>query len=51
MLGWLEWRWLGGIYSPSHQFNRWERLLSMGTPDSSMRHRTLSGEPATSLNR
>jgi hypothetical protein len=37
MLGWLEWRWLGGIYSPNHQFNRWGRLLSMGAPDSPVR--------------
>jgi hypothetical protein len=28
MLGWLEWRWLWGIYSPNHQFNRWGRLLT-----------------------
>jgi hypothetical protein len=37
MLGWLEWRWLWGIYSPNHQFNRWGRLLSMGASDSPMR--------------
>jgi hypothetical protein len=23
MLGWLEWRWLGGIYSPHPPNNRW----------------------------
>jgi hypothetical protein len=23
MLGWLEWRWLGGIYSPQPLNNRW----------------------------
>jgi hypothetical protein len=51
MLGWLEWRWLGCIYSPNDQFNRWGRLLSMGTPDSPVRHRTLSGALATSPNR
>jgi hypothetical protein len=33
MLGWLEWRWLGGIYSPNHQFNHWSRLLSKDAPD------------------
>ena len=37
MLGWLEWRWLGGIYSPNHQNNRWGWLLSMGAPDSPVR--------------
>jgi hypothetical protein len=54
MLGWLEWRWLGGIYSPqpgNHQFNRWGRLLSMGAPDSPVRHRIVSGVSATSPNR
>jgi hypothetical protein len=29
----------------------WGRLLSKGAPDSPVRHRTLSGAPATSLNR
>jgi hypothetical protein len=33
----LEWWWLGGIYSPNHQNNRWGGLLSMGAPDSPMR--------------
>jgi hypothetical protein len=32
---------VGGIYSPNHQFNRWGRLLSMGAPDSPVRHRTV----------
>jgi hypothetical protein len=41
----------GGIYSPNHQNGRWGRLLSMGAPDSPVRHRTLSGAPATSPNR
>jgi hypothetical protein len=50
-LGCLEVWWLGGIYSPNHQNGRWEGLLSMGTPDSPVRHRTLSGAPATSPNR
>jgi hypothetical protein len=42
---------VGGIYSPNHQFNRWGGCLSMGAPDSPVRHRTLSGVPATSPNR
>ena len=43
--------WLGGIYSPNHQSGHWGRLLSKGAPDSPVRHRTLSGAPATSPNR
>jgi hypothetical protein len=43
--------WLGGIYSPNHQKNRWWRLLSYGALDSLVRHRTLSGAPATSPDR
>jgi hypothetical protein len=43
MLGCLEWWWLGGIYSPNHQNSRWGGLLSMGAPDSPVRHQTLSG--------
>jgi hypothetical protein len=31
-LGYLEWWWLGGIYSPNHQNSRWGGLLSMGAP-------------------
>jgi hypothetical protein len=50
-LGCLEWWWLWGIYSPNHQTNRWGGYLSMGTPDSPVRNRTLSGAPATSPNR
>jgi hypothetical protein len=42
---------VGGIYSPNHHFNRWGRLLSMGAPDSPVRHRTVFGAPATSPNR
>jgi hypothetical protein len=38
---------VGGIYSPNHQKNRWWRLLSYGAPDSPVRHRILSGVPAT----
>jgi hypothetical protein len=40
-----------GIYSPNHQSGRWGRPLSMGAPDSLVRHQTLSGAPATSPNR
>jgi hypothetical protein len=50
-LGCLEVWWLGGIYSPNHQSGRWGGCLSMGAPDSPVRHRTLSGAPATSPNR
>jgi hypothetical protein len=50
-LGCLEWWWLGGIYSPQPPTSRWGWLLSMGAPDSSVRHRTLSGASATSPNR
>jgi hypothetical protein len=32
---------VGGIYSPNHQNSRWGGLLSMGTPDSLMCHRTV----------
>jgi hypothetical protein len=41
---------VGGIYSPNHQFNCWGGCLSMGAPDSPMRHRTVFGAPATSPN-
>jgi hypothetical protein len=37
-----------GIYSPNHQNMVVGRLLSHGAPDSPVRHRTLSGAPATS---
>jgi hypothetical protein len=36
-----------GIYSPNHQNMAVGRLLSHGAPDSPVRHRTLSGAPAT----
>jgi hypothetical protein len=36
-LGCLEWWWLGGIYSPNHQTNRWGGCLSMDAPDSPVR--------------
>jgi hypothetical protein len=48
MLGCLECGVVGGIYSPNHQSGRWGWLLSTGAPDSPVRHRTLSGAPATS---
>jgi hypothetical protein len=44
-LGCFELLWLGGIYSPQPPTSRWGRLLSMGAPDSPVRHRTLSGAP------
>jgi hypothetical protein len=31
---------VGGIYSPQPPTSRWGRLLSMGAPDSPVRHRT-----------
>jgi hypothetical protein len=40
-----------GIYSPNHQNMAVGRLLSHGAPDSTVRHRTLSGAPATSADR
>jgi hypothetical protein len=33
----MEWWWLGGIYSPNHQYNRWGGCLSMGASDSPVR--------------
>jgi hypothetical protein len=42
---------VGGIYSPNHQNMAVGRLLSHGAPDSPVRHRTLSGAPATSTSR
>jgi hypothetical protein len=50
-LGCNEWWVVGGIYSPNHQMSRWWRLLSHGAPDSPVRHRTMSGAPATSPGR
>jgi hypothetical protein len=35
-LGWLEWWWLGGIYSPNH----YSSVVVDGTPDSPVEHRT-----------
>jgi hypothetical protein len=50
-LGCLEWWWLGVFIAPTTKPNVGVELLSMGAPDSPMRHRTLSGAPATSPNR
>jgi hypothetical protein len=50
MLGCMEWWWLVGIYSPQPPNSRWGILLSMGAPDSLVRHRTLSGALAMSPN-
>jgi hypothetical protein len=44
-VGWL------GIYSPIHHKVAVGRLQSHGAPDSPVRHRTLSGAPATSADR
>jgi hypothetical protein len=41
----LELWWLGDIYSPQPPTSRWVRLLSMGAPDSLVRHWTVSGAP------
>jgi hypothetical protein len=40
MLGWLEWWWFRGIYSPNHYSSCWLTALSMDTPDSLVVHRT-----------
>jgi hypothetical protein len=37
MLGWLEWRWLRGIYRPQPPKQPLGWLLSMGVPDSPVR--------------
>jgi hypothetical protein len=39
-LGWLEWRWLGGIYRLQQLPSHWLTLLSTGTPDSPVVQRT-----------
>jgi hypothetical protein len=39
-LGWLEWRWLGGIYSLQSLPSRCLTLLSTGTTDSLLVHQT-----------
>jgi hypothetical protein len=50
MLGYLKWWWLGVFIAPTTKTNRWRGYLSMGAPDSPVRHRTLSGAPTTSSN-
>jgi hypothetical protein len=40
--------WLGVFITPTTKLAVWWRLLSHGAPDSPVRHRTLSGAPATS---
>jgi hypothetical protein len=40
-----------GIYSPNHQKWQLGDCMSHGAPDSPVRHRTLSGAPATSAGR
>jgi hypothetical protein len=42
---------VGGIYNPNHQKWPLGDCLSHGAPDSPVRHRTLSGAPATSPGR
>jgi hypothetical protein len=44
---WGSW----GIYSPNHQNVAVGIMLSHGASDSPVRHRTLSGAPATSASR
>jgi hypothetical protein len=55
VLKWETWMQLNvggwGIYSPNHQKWLLEVCLSHGAPDSLVRHRTLSGAPATSAGR
>ena len=43
--------WLGVFITPTTKLAVWWRLLSHGAPDSLVRHRTLSGAPATSAGR
>jgi hypothetical protein len=43
--------WLGVFITPTTKLAVWWRLLSHGAPDSLVRHRTLSGAPATSPGR
>jgi hypothetical protein len=43
--------WLGVFITPTTKLVIWWRLLSHGAPDSPVRHRTLSGAPATSPGR
>jgi hypothetical protein len=50
-LGCNEWWVVGEIYSPNHQTSRLVETAAHGAPDSPVRHRTLSGAPATSPDR
>jgi hypothetical protein len=43
--------WLGVFIAPTTELAVWWRLLSHGAPDSPVRHRTVSGAPATSPGR
>jgi hypothetical protein len=43
--------WLGVFKTPTTKLAVWWRLLSHGAPDSLVRHRTVSGAPATSPGR
>jgi hypothetical protein len=42
---------VGVFIAPTTKLDRWWRLLSTGAPDSPVRHRTVSGVPATSPGR
>jgi hypothetical protein len=42
---------VGVFIAPITNLDRWWRLQSTGAPDSPVRHRTLSGAPATSPGR
>jgi hypothetical protein len=42
---------VGVFIAPTTKLAVWWRLLSTGAPDSPVRHRTLSGAPATSPGR
>jgi hypothetical protein len=42
---------VGVFIAPTTKLDRWWRLLSTGAPDNPVRHRTLSGAPATSPGR
>jgi hypothetical protein len=43
--------WLGVFITPSTKLAVWRRMLSTDAPDSPVRHRTVSGAPATSPGR
>ena len=50
-LGCNEW-WVVGVFiAPTTKLAVWWRLLSHGAPDSPVRHRILSGAPATPASR